>query len=77
LLSYEYTHPGSILPCNGQWHCGEQKPKMPWGSVVSEVQADGDEICYIQTVFHNIPWHTKRPVQRWHGDFAQFIMWNL
>lgn len=43
---------------------------------VIEIQADGDELLYIEKQFKNLPSTTNRVV-RWHGEFARFIAYNL
>jgi hypothetical protein len=59
-----------------QWHVGKTKPKRQTVSNVQMVQADGDELNYIHMYFSNIPF-TGKPVVRWHGDLAKFIVENL
>lgn len=44
---------------------------------VVEVQADGNELEYINKNFDNIPFHNSKETQRWFGDMARFIAGNL
>ena len=44
---------------------------------VIEVQADCDELTYIEMNFGNIPIARKKRVVKWTGDFAVFIYNNL
>lgn len=46
------------------------------GFVCNFLQADGDELEYIQSMFQNIPL-TSNKVQKWRGDFAAFIYDHL
>lgn len=65
-----------IIRQDGQeytWHVGDLKPSDNTSFTdVKEIQADGDELEYIQRNFSNIPMHTGRVVS-WKGSVAQFI----
>lgn len=56
------------------WYVGNPVPKM---ENVIEVQADGDELHYIEMHFRGIPIACKKQVVKWTGDFAVFIYNNL
>lgn len=58
------------------WHVCETKPTLSKGTVVTYIQADGDELIFVLNQFDNLP-HTKGRVQIWRGIFAQFIYDNL
>ena len=58
-----------------EWHCGEPAPTHP--HCVDIIQADGDELLYIERVFGNIPTRLDSRVVQWHGDIAKFIIANL
>lgn len=66
-----------------EWHVGEAIPVpktrvgVPTPKVI-EVQADGDELTFIDESFSFIPFPME-PVRvvRWFGDMAQFIYHNL
>jgi len=63
--------------CRGQWHVGEKVDLEPESFQFASVQADCDELLYIIAKFKNIPFHTDKPVQKWYGDLAKFILANL
>jgi hypothetical protein len=56
------------------WNIGSPVPKM---ENVAEIQADCDELTYIEMNFGNIPIARKKRVVKWTGDFAMFIYNNL
>lgn len=60
-------------------HVGNvKKPREIYGNrPVSEIQADGDELEYIQKHFTNLPMANLSRVVRWKGDLAQFIYDNF
>lgn len=62
------------------WHIGT-KPNFCLcrenSYLVTEVQADGDELDKIIQVCDNIPIVKGRSVQTWTGDFAKFIINNV
>jgi hypothetical protein len=48
--------------------------------LVTEVQADGDELTHVEWKFNNLPMPkviTGHTVVRWFGDDAKFIVANL
>lgn len=57
------------------WHVGEPAREVN-PSQVSEVQADGDELELILSVFTNLP-HTNARIQSWFGDSAKQIVSTL
>lgn len=60
------------------WHVGETAPiGQKFICEVSEVQADGDELLWIERNFRNLPIHNTSPVQRWFGEHAKFIVAHL
>ena len=61
----------------GQWHVGEKTLPDPESFPFATVQADCDELLYIIAKFKNIPFHIDKPVQKWHGDLAKFILASL
>lgn len=54
------------------WHIGEARPGL-LNDICEEVQADGDELEYIENNFSNIPYRKGVSVLNWKGDIAQFI----
>jgi len=58
------------------WHVGS-RPDLDYEANVKKVQADGDELLYIQNSFNNIPYHKKARVQSWTGEIAKFIANHL
>lgn len=56
------------------WRIGNALPNM---ENVVEVQADCDELTYIEMNFGNIPIARKKRVVKWTGDFAVFIYNNM
>jgi hypothetical protein len=60
-----------------QWHTGENFAGIrTLSNEISNVQADGDELEHIKRNFSNIPM-TNKPVIKWFGDDAKFIVANL
>lgn len=59
-----------------KWHLGKPKPVVKEDAQYVLVQADGDEVAYIERVFRNIRMCSK-PVVRWVGEEAKFIALNL
>ncbi len=67
--------------------CRKDKPDLHWhiGESVEDnlihdiwmVQADGDELVYIETRFINLRNVRRTRVVRWYGDDAVFIVGNL
>lgn len=55
-------------------HLGEDVQRYLADQVV-EVQADGDELAHILCSMDGLP-TTHKPVQRWFGDDAKFIVGN-
>lgn len=56
------------------WHIGEQSPLSHEDvQEVEEIQADCDELEWIEKSFQNLPIHNRARVQRWFGDQARFI----
>lgn len=72
-----------------QWHVGEKNPLDHNEPLfVTEVQADGDELDYIlyrirpgtipiSMEFQKGVKEVTKPVQRWFGDHAKFIVANV
>lgn len=60
------------------WHIGEKSP-LTYEDVskVLEIQADCDELQWIEMSFKNLPIHNRARVQRWFGDQAKFIAAHL
>lgn len=58
------------------WHVGEPVPPFVAADVAS-VQADCDELAYIENEFTGIPRVKGKWVVRWYGDDARFIAGNL
>lgn len=59
------------------WHTGEKNPlSLENRRDIVEIQADGDELEYIQSKFTNIPMSTNRVIN-WYGDIAKFITNNM
>jgi len=59
------------------WHIGEPTPIQ--SNLIHDVwmiQADGDELNYIEHRFWNVRW-AKSSVVRWYGEDAIFIVGNL
>lgn len=59
------------------WHVGADIPYFNESHTVTVVQADGDELEYITANCYNIPVNVKKRVNRWHGEFANFIARNI
>ena len=61
------------------WYVGECVPKMDGlnGDRCDFVQADGDELLFIKSRFHNLPIVRGNEVVAWTGDLADFIFRNL
>lgn len=62
-----------------EWHVGTKfsPDQVCLFSQVVLVQADGDELAYILDAFKSIPYHRTARVQKWRGDFANFIADNM
>lgn len=58
------------------WHVGGGIPKLD-GLACKLVQADGDELQYIENHFPNIRKAPYTRVVKWRGDDAQFIWDNF
>jgi TRAP-type uncharacterized transport system substrate-binding protein len=62
-----------------EWHIGEPMP-APLNAhnkhLVVAVEADGDELTAISSGTSNFP-YSKKPVQTWRGELAQFIVDNI
>jgi hypothetical protein len=58
------------------WHINESIDKNT-AAKITEIQADGDELAFIQQSFSNIPMPLHRRVVRWYGEIARFIIVNL
>lgn len=61
------------------WHIGEETKHFHRNAeVFNMVQADGDELMHIVSLFGpNMPVPTGKRVVRWYGDFARTILGNL
>ena len=59
-----------------EWHVGEPVPAIAIAAD-SAVQADGDELVFVESRFQNIPMRVAKSVVRWQGDLARFIVQNL
>jgi hypothetical protein len=85
LYAFSRLAPGTEPICCAQWRVGEKVPDVPVERIV-ELQADGDELEYIENIFSlpcgsygvcSIPIaHTNR-ISRWYGDIARTIYLNL
>lgn len=64
----------------GTWHVGTKPPAVLFEPVDQVrcifIQADGDELDYIQDHFSGLPFANKKVVG-WTGDLADFILRNL
>jgi len=56
-----------------QWHVGETLRVMNTENLVTEIQADGDELEYLKQNFENLPYSRLARAQNWYGDMAKFI----
>lgn len=69
-------------PVSG-WHVGEPRPLEIAGGAgsyvheVIEIQADGDELAYIERHFTNLKTVPGARSVNWFGDDAKFIVKNL
>lgn len=71
MLYIETSNKGII-----HWHTGGSVPCIDISEVI-EVQADGDELQYIQTHMPTLPHANHIRVVNWYGDHAKFIAGNL
>jgi hypothetical protein len=81
LYAFSRLAPGTEPICCAQWHVGEKVPDVPVERIV-ELQADGDELEYIENIFSthgkcSIPIPYAKRVVRWYGDIARTIYLNL
>ena len=60
------------------WHVGEMM-NMTLSDVrlVTEIQADGEELIFIRDTFVNLPYACFAMVDRWYGDQAKQIAFML
>ncbi len=64
------------------WHVGEPTPDIN-NMYVSWIQADGDELDRIYSIFcplaigPTITWARSQKVHRWYGSEAKTILWGL
>jgi hypothetical protein len=60
------------------WQIGDKFPRNTEDYPCIEVQANGDELGFVIKSFNNLP-HAigVMRVQKWRGEFAQFIYGNL
>lgn len=65
-------------PASFEWHVGGKLPKGFRQVIeqVLEVQADGDELEHLFTMFVNLPYY-RGPVVSWYGDLAKMIVKSL
>lgn len=57
-------------------HIGTELPELD-NEVVTEIQADGDELEFILDNFRSLPLTYGKLVVRWFGDHARFIYHNM
>ncbi len=63
---------------NAAWWVGSASPlNHEQESMVTDVQADGDELMWVLRNIDGIPKHETRMVQKWFGDHAKFIVGTL
>lgn len=58
------------------WHVGSPIPNVPVEKV-TEVQADGDELEYLRSLFGTSIAMPNTGVANWYGDWARTIYLNL
>lgn len=60
------------------WHVGGVKPfKQDGLETIATIQADGDELEFLETNFYGIPFVSKKNIVTWRGEMAEFIFDNL
>lgn len=77
-LSASYIAPGGDHK-SINWYAGTDTTALNVvGSYVTQLQADGEELAYLLSIFDNIPrCNNHRLAYSWFGDHARFIAANI